>query len=123
MWTQRWVGGRDRGDEGIRSYPVTLIKRSLDIMAALIGIAVLGIPAAIIALTIRLTSKGPALYWSNRVGKDNQLFRMPKFRTMRVDAPAVATHLLDDPSRYITPVGAFLRRTSLDEIPQLWSIL
>ena len=100
-----------------------LIKRGLDIIAAVIGMAVLGVPALIIALTIRLTSNGPALYWSDRVGKDNQLFRMPKFRTMRLDAPAVATHLLDDPSRYITPVGAFLRKTSLDEIPQLWSIL
>ena len=100
-----------------------LIKRGLDIIAAVIGMAVLGVPALIIALTIRLTSNGPALYWSDRVGKDNRLFRMPKFRTMRLDAPAVATHLLDDPSRYITPLGAFLRKTSLDEIPQLWSIL
>ena len=81
------------------------------------------IPALMIALAIRLTSKGPVLYWSNRVGRHNRLFSMPKFRTMRVDAPAVATHLLEDPSRYITPVGAFLRKTSLDEIPQLWSIL
>ena len=92
-------------------------------LAALAGTALFAIPALMIALAIRLTSKGPVLYWSNRVGRHNRLFSMPKFRTMRVDAPAVATHLLEDPSRYITPVGAFLRKTSLDEIPQLWSIL
>jgi len=93
------------------------------VLAALAGTALFAIPALMIALAIRLTSKGPVLYWSNRVGRHNRLFSMPKFRTMRVDAPAVATHLLEDPSRYITPVGAFLRKTSLDEIPQLWSIL
>ena len=92
-------------------------------LAALAGTALFAIPALMIALAIRLTSEGPVLYWSNRVGRHNRLFSMPKFRTMRVDAPAVATHLLEDPSRYITPVGAFLRKTSLDEIPQLWSIL
>ena len=92
-------------------------------LAALAGTALFAIPALMIALAIRLTSKGPVLYWSNRVGRHNRLFSMPKFRTMRVDAPAVATHLLQDPSRYVTPVGAFLRKTSLDEIPQLWSIL
>ena len=70
-----------------------------------------------------LTSKGPIIYWSNRVGKDNAIFRMPKFRTMRIDTPAVATHLLNDPDRYLTPVGKFLRKSSLDELPQLWSVL
>ena len=100
-----------------------MIKRAFDIIAALLGLAVLGLPAAAIAVAIRLTSKGPALYWSDRVGRGNRLFRMPKFRTMRADTPAVATHLLEDPSRHITPLGAFLRRTSLDELPQLWSIL
>ena len=99
------------------------LKRAFDVFAALVGTVVLLIPALAIALAIRLTSKGPALYWSDRVGRNNQLFSMPKFRTMRVDAPAVATHLLQDPSRYVTPVGAFLRKTSLDEVPQLWSIL
>ena len=72
---------------------------------------------------IRLTSKGPAVYWSDRVGVDNQIFRMPKFRTMRIDTPAVATHLLEDPDAYLTPIGPFLRKSSLDELPQLWSVL
>ena len=99
------------------------LKRAFDVTAAAIGTVVFALPALAIALAIRLTSKGPVLYWSDRVGRHNQLFSMPKFRTMRVDAPAVATHLLQDPSRFITPVGAFLRKTSLDEIPQLWSIL
>jgi O-antigen biosynthesis protein WbqP len=76
-----------------------------------------------LALLIRSTSKGPALYWSDRVGKNNRVFRMPKFRSMRIDTPQVATHLLSNPLVYLTPVGSFLRRTSLDELPQLWSIL
>ena len=99
------------------------IKRVVDVSTALAGLAILSIPALVIVLAIRLTSKGPALHWSDRVGRLNRVFRMPKFRTMRVDAPAVATHLLQEPARYITPVGAFLRKTSLDELPQLWSIL
>lgn len=77
----------------------------------------------LITLAVRITSPGPALYWSDRVGKYNTIFRMPKFRTMRVDTPAVATHLLNDPDRWLTPIGAFLRRTSLDELPQLLSIM
>jgi len=76
-----------------------------------------------LACLVRLTSKGPALYWSDRVGRDNRLFRMPKFRTMRTDTPQVATHLLSEPGAYLTPIGGFLRKTSLDELPQLWSIL
>jgi len=76
-----------------------------------------------VALLVRLTSAGPALYWSDRVGRYNQLFKMPKFRTMRVNTPAVATHLLADPKQYLTPIGSFLRKSSLDELPQLWSIL
>jgi O-antigen biosynthesis protein WbqP len=77
----------------------------------------------LIALAIRITSPGPALYWSNRIGRHNRIFRMPKFRTMRMDTPAVATHLLDNPNQWLTPIGSFLRKTSLDELPQLWSIL
>jgi len=77
----------------------------------------------LIALFVKLTSKGPALYWSDRVGKNNTIFRMPKFRTMRLDTPEVATHLMDDPIRYLTSVGSCLRKFSLDELPQLWSIL
>lgn len=99
------------------------MKRLTDIVLALLGLAVLALPIAAIALAVKLTSRGPVLYWSQRVGRDNVLFPMPKFRSMFTDAPTVATHLLDDPGRWITPLGRFLRRTSLDELPQLWSIL
>lgn len=84
---------------------------------------VLLLPMALIALAVRVSSTGPALYWSDRVGKGNKLFQMPKFRTMRVGTPAVATHLLTDPSSHLTPIGGFLRKSSLDELPQLWNIL
>lgn len=77
----------------------------------------------LVALAVRLTSKGPALYWSDRVGKNNTLFKMPKFRSMRTDTPAVATHLLEKPEAWLTPIGSFIRKTSLDELPQLWCIL
>lgn len=80
-------------------------------------------PALLVALAVKLTSRGPVLYWSDRVGARNVIFRMPKFRSMRVDAPVVATHLLTDPKAHLTPIGQFLRKSSLDEIPQLWSIL
>lgn len=95
----------------------------MDIITALLMMTALGIPALVLVLVVKLTSKGPILYWSDRVGMENRLFRMPKIRTMRVGAPAVATHLLQDPSRFLTPIGALLRKTSLDELPQLWSIL
>jgi len=77
----------------------------------------------VIAILVKLTSKGPVLYWSDRVGRKNKIFKMPKFRSMRVDTPSVATHLLSDPDMYLSPIGGFLRRTSLDELPQLWSII
>jgi O-antigen biosynthesis protein WbqP len=80
------------------------------------------IPIGLVYLVVRLTSKGNAIYWSDRVGQHNRIFKMPKFRTMRVDTPAVATHLLADPEQFLTPVGSFLRRSSLDELPQLWSV-
>ena len=99
------------------------MKRLFDIAAALAAFLVLALPMLLIAALVRLTSTGPSLYWSERVGRKNQIFRMPKFRTMRVDAPVVATHLLSRPERYLTPVGSFLRKSSLDELPQLWSIL
>jgi O-antigen biosynthesis protein WbqP len=83
----------------------------------------LAVPVALIALAIRWNSPGPAIHWSDRVGRHNRLFKMPKFRSMRTDTPAVATHLLSNPDQYITSVGRWLRRTSLDEVPQLWSIL
>lgn len=99
------------------------MKRVLDIVVVLVACVALALPMLLIAVVVRVTSTGPALYWSERVGRKNRIFRMPKFRTMRVDAPVVATHLLNGPERYLTPVGSFLRRSSLDELPQLWSIL
>lgn len=99
------------------------MKRLFDITMSLLALVVFGVPMFAVALFIKLTSKGPVLYWSDRVGKNNALFRMPKFRTMLVDTPAVATHLMSDPDRFLTPIGKFLRKTSIDELPQLWSIL
>ena len=99
------------------------MKRLFDLMMALAGTLVFALPLILVALLVKCSSRGPVLYWSDRVGRDNQLFSMPKFRSMRVDTPAVATHLLSDPQQYLTPVGALLRKTSLDELPQLWSIL
>ncbi len=99
------------------------MKRLFDIVLALIASAILALPILLVAILVKMTSRGPALYWSDRVGKDNSIFRMPKFRTMRIDTPAVATHLLSDPAKYLTPCGSFLRTSSLDELPQLWSIL
>ena len=84
---------------------------------------VLAVPVLFVALAVKLTSRGPVLYWSHRVGSCNRIFRMPKFRSMRVDTPAVATHLLQNPDAWLTPIGSLLRQTSLDELPQLWSIL
>ncbi len=100
-----------------------MIKRAFDIVAALGGLIVLSPVLAVIALAVRLDSPGPAIHWSRRVGRFNRIFLMPKFRTMRTDAPDVATHLLADPQAWITPLGRFLRRASLDELPQLWSVL
>jgi len=82
-----------------------------------------GLPMLLVALLVKLTSLGPVLYWSDRVGMGNKIFKMPKFRTMRIDTPAVATHLLKEPDVYLTPIGHFLRKSSLDELPQLWSVL
>lgn len=98
-------------------------KRLADLVLALAALAVLGLPCLLVVLAVKLTSPGPALYWSDRVGRHNRIFRMPKFRSMRTDAPVVATHLLKDPQAYLTPIGSFLRKTSLDELPQLWCIL
>jgi len=99
------------------------IKRVFDIFLVIVGSIVLIIPLIIIAILIKIDSKGPVLFWSDRVGINNTIFKMPKFRTMRINTPAVATHLLTNPQAYITPFGGFLRRLSLDELPQLWSIL
>lgn len=99
------------------------MKRSFDILISFLAIAMLFPLIVLVVLLVRLTSKGSALYWSDRVGRRNVIFKMPKFRTMQVDTPAVATHLLSDSRQYLTPVGSFLRKSSLDELPQLWSIL
>jgi len=99
------------------------MKRLFDLVLALIAAVILIVPITVVAIMVRWTSPGPAIYWSNRVGRHNRIFQMPKFRSMRVDTPAVATHLLNDPDAWLTPIGAFLRKSSLDELPQLWSIL
>ena len=99
------------------------MKRLVDLILGLVAATFLIVPIFVVAVMVRLTSPGPALYWSNRVGRNNQIFQMPKFRTMRVGTPAVATHLLSNPDTYLTPIGSFLRKSSLDELPQLWSIL
>ena len=99
------------------------MKRSFDIFIGCLATVILLVPMLLLAIAIRLTSKGPALYWSNRVGRNNVIFKMPKFRSMRVGTPTVATHLLADVRPYLTPIGSFLRKSSLDELPQLWSIL
>ncbi|MGA8391808.1 MAG: sugar transferase [Burkholderiaceae bacterium] len=99
------------------------MKRAFDLMLASVAALILLVPVLLVAALVRLTSRGPALYWSDRVGRHNTIFRMPKFRSMRIGTPAVATHLLEDPDRYLTPIGSFLRKSSLDELPQLWSIL
>ncbi len=99
------------------------MKRLFDLFLVLTAGVILILPIMVVAAAVRLTSPGPALYWSERVGRHNRIFRMPKFRSMRIGTPAVATHLLRDPDAWLTPIGAFLRKTSLDELPQLWSIL
>ena len=99
------------------------MKRSIDLLLALIAAIPLLPLGLVVALAVKLTSRGPALYWSDRVGANERIFRMPKFRTMKVGTPAVATHLMADPKSALTPIGGFLRRTSLDEIPQLWSVV
>jgi O-antigen biosynthesis protein WbqP len=100
-----------------------MVKRLFDLSLALCAGLFLASPILFIALLVRLTSQGPALYWSDRVGRNNTLFKMPKFRSMRTGTPAVATHLLKDPAAHLTSIGSFLRKSSLDELPQLWSIL
>ena len=99
------------------------MKRLFDLILAMILIMVLLVPMLVIMLAIRLTSKGPALYWSDRIGFDNSIYKMPKFRSMRVDTPQVATHFMSNPDKFLSPIGRFLRQTSLDELPQLLSIL
>jgi O-antigen biosynthesis protein WbqP len=99
------------------------MKRIFDLTLAMLAVLILLAPFVLVALAVRITSPGPVLYWSDRVGRNNKIFNMPKFRSMRVGTPALATHLLSNPNDYLTPVGSFLRKSSLDELPQLWSIL
>lgn len=99
------------------------MKRLFDLLLALVALVPLSLPLLLVAIAVRLTSPGPVLYWSDRVGRHNRIFKMPKFRSMRIGTPAVATHLLQDPDAWLTPIGSFLRKSSLDELPQLWSIL
>lgn len=98
------------------------MKRVFDLVVVLVCLPLLCVPIILTALAVKLTSPGPVLYWSERVGRHNRLFRMPKFRSMRIDTPAVATHLLENPKQWLTPLGSFLRKSSLDELPQLWNI-
>jgi O-antigen biosynthesis protein WbqP len=99
------------------------MKRIFDVIVAIALLAIISMPMLVIALMVKLTSKGSVLHWSDRIGRGNAIFKMPKFRTMRIDTPAVATHLLKNPDKYLTPVGSIMRRFSLDEFPQLWSVL
>ncbi len=99
-----------------------MAKRIFDLALALVCLVVFAIPMLLVALAVRLTSPGPALYWSQRVGRNEKLFCMPKFRSMRTGTPAVATHLLKDAGSRLTPIGSFIRKTSLDELPQLWCV-
>lgn len=99
------------------------MKRAFDLVLAVVMGLLLGAPVLLVALAVRFTSTGPVLYWSDRIGQYNRIFKMPKFRSMRVDTPTVATHLLPNPDAFLTPIGSFLRKSSLDELPQLWSIL
>ena len=99
------------------------MKRVFDICFGCLAALILFVPILLVAMAVRLTSKGPSLYWSDRVGRNNVIFKMPKFRSMRVATPEVATHLLVDSRSYLTPIGSLLRKSSLDELPQLWSIL
>jgi O-antigen biosynthesis protein WbqP len=98
------------------------MKRTFDLILVIVALMILLLPIVLVALLVRLTSRGPTLYWSDRVGRDNRIFKMPKFRSMKIGTPAVATHLLSDPASYLTPIGSFLRKSSLDELPQLWNI-
>lgn len=99
------------------------MKRLVDLLGVTVALLLLALPIVVVVVLVRFTSRGTVLYWSDRVGRKNAIFKMPKFRTMRMNTPAVATHLLPDPTSFLTPIGGFLRKSSLDELPQLWSIL
>jgi O-antigen biosynthesis protein WbqP len=120
---EEFVDGRDRPLDAARGVREGRSKRLLDLVFAWLLMPLLLPLMAVIAVLIKLTSKGPTLYWSDRIGRNNTTFRMPKFRTMKMGTPAVATHLLSSAERYVTPVGALLRKTSLDELPQVFSVI
>ncbi len=107
----------------MRMAEIDNMKRVFDLVLAVMASLILVLPICLVAVLVKITSKGSVLYWSERVGRNNHIFKMPKFRSMKVDTPAVATHLLNDPKSVLTPIGDFLRKSSLDELPQLWSIL
>lgn len=98
------------------------MKRVFDLILAIFVLLILGLPMLVVAVLVRLTSAGPALYWSQRIGKNNKIFLMPKFRSMRINTPQVATHLLANPKAHLTPIGEFIRKSSLDELPQIFSV-
>ena len=100
-----------------------MMKRLFDISIASCAILILFIPIMAVAILVKITSKGPIFYWSDRIGKDNIIFKMPKFRSMKVGTPVLATHLLTSPEAHLTPIGGFLRKSSLDELPQLWNVI
>lgn len=99
------------------------MKRIFDIILLIVVISISSLPMLVISILVKMSSKGSVLYWSDRIGKNNKIFKMPKFRTMKIDTPAVATHLMKNPETYCTPIGSFLRKSSLDELPQLYSVL
>ena len=99
------------------------MKRIFDLYTGIVLLVLLVVPMLLISIAVRISSRGPALYWSDRVGKNNKIFKMPKFRSMLVDVPDIATHLLVNPGAYLSPIGGFLRSTSLDELPQLFSVI
>jgi O-antigen biosynthesis protein WbqP len=102
---------------------MAFMKRIFDLFFSICFALVASVPILVVAIFVKMTSKGPVMHWSDRVGTDNEIFRMPKFRTMKIGTPAVATHLMKDPDAYLTPIGPFLRKSSLEELPQLWSVL
>ena len=109
--------------EPLEAIKLEMIKRVMDLCLLVIALIFFAVPILLVALIVRLSSPGPVVFWSDRIGRYNQIFKMPKFRTMRVGTPNVATHLLQGADNYLTPVGSFLRKSSLDELPQLWSVL
>ena len=116
------MGAASVCERGVKAGDVSM-KRIFDICLGCTAALILLVPVLLVGIAVRITSKGPTLYWSDRIGQNNVIFKMPKFRSMRLGTPAVATHLLGNPKSHLTPIGSFLRKSSLDELPQLWSIL